>query len=87
MPRVSISKSQKKTKDRESNIKGLIADGMARYGYTNETLANKILMNVGTFRNRKTHPGTFTLDEWFRLSDALHWKMPIIRESGPDEII
>ena len=58
MPRVSISKSQKKTKDRESNIKGLIADGMARYGYTNETLANKILMNVGTFRNRKTQWAT-----------------------------
>ena len=85
MPRVSMSKDQKKKKDRTDNIKGLIADGMARYGYTNESLANKILMSVGTFRNKKGNPGTFTLDEWYRLGDALHWKMPIIREVGPDE--
>ena len=85
MPRVSMSKDQKKKKDRTDNIKGLIADGMARYGYTNESLANKILMSVGTFRNKTGNPGTFTLDEWYRLGDALHWKMPIIREMGPDE--
>ena len=85
MPRVSLNSAQKKAKDREANLKGLIVGEMARYGYTNESLANKILMPVGTFKNKKTHPGSFTIDEWFRLGDALHWRMPVIREVGPDE--
>ena len=85
MPKVSLSKSQQKTKDRISNFRGLIEGEMARYGYTNETLASKILMPLGTFKNKKLDPGTFTVDQWYRLGDALHWKMPVIREAGPDE--
>lgn len=85
MPRVSISNSQKKTKDREANIRGLIAGEMERFGYSNKTISEKAGININTFNAKKRNIMSLTLAEAFPLMDALHIKILFEREVGPDE--
>ena len=85
MPKAALSPAQKKYKARSDNIRGLIAGEMKRFGHTNNSIASKSLINVNTFKHKKDDVMSFRLDEFYRLADALHIKILIIREEGPDE--
>ena len=86
MPRTAISTAQKKYKARSDNIRGLITGEMDRFGYDNTSIAAKSLINVNTVRIKKSSDVLkFTMDEMYRLADALHMKILFVREEGPDE--
>lgn len=85
MPKSALSPAQKKYKARSDNIRGLIVGEMERFGHTNDSIASKSLININTFKHKKNDVMSFKLDEFYRLADALHIKILIIREEGPDE--
>lgn len=44
-------------------LRAHIAGNQERYAITDEFLASRLGISVSTFKKRKTHPGTFTLNE------------------------
>ena len=85
MPAVALSKRQQTIKARDDYIRGLIDGAMSRYGYSNKDVAEKALMPLSSFTEKKKEPHKFRLEELYRVFDVLKIFIFFRGELGPDE--
>lgn len=85
MPKAALSKRQQTVKSRDDYIRGLIDGAMSRYEYSNKEVAEKALMPLSSFTEKKREPHKFKLDELYRVFDVLKIFIFFKGELGPDE--